>query len=77
MNTDGDDNFARREMRGGRPDSGTLNTKCSPNSRSPRTAEKFPVVASLPPKFFGGREATAGNASAVRRLNARRKFTIT
>ena len=35
-----------------------------------RTADAFPVVASLPPKnlFFGGREATTGNASAVRRL---------
>ena len=30
-----------------------------------RTADAFPVVASL---FFGGREATTGNASAVRRL---------
>ena len=26
MNTDGDNNFARREMRGGRPDSGTVTT---------------------------------------------------
>ena len=36
-----------------------------------RTADAFPVVASLPPKkkkIFGGREATTGNASAVRRL---------
>ena len=37
-----------------------------------RIADAFPVVASLPPKnrtlFFGGREATTGNASAVRRL---------
>ena len=37
-----------------------------------RTADVFPVVASLPPKnnvlFFGGREATAGDTSAVRRL---------
>ena len=55
-----------------------------------RTADAFPVVASLPPKiaskqkvlrhgnrfaardsqtlFFGGREATTGNASAARRL---------
>ena len=35
-----------------------------------RTADAFPVVASLPPKniFFGGRKATIGNASAVRRL---------
>ena len=32
-----------------------------------RTADAFPVVASLPP-IFGGREATTGNASAVRRL---------
>ena len=31
-----------------------------------RTADPFPVVASL--LFFGGREATTGNASAVRRL---------
>ena len=30
-----------------------------------RTADVFPVVASLPPK---GREATTGNTSAVRRL---------
>ena len=32
-----------------------------------RTADAFPVVAvaSLPPLFFGGREATTGNASAV------------
>ena len=35
-----------------------------------RTADAFPVVASLLPKKknFGGREATTGNASAVRRL---------
>ena len=46
-----------------------------PNSL--RTADAFPVVASLPAKnsisgrrfsLFGGREATTGNASAVRRL---------
>ena len=34
-------------------------------SHSLRTADAFPVVASL----FGGREATTGNASAVRRLD--------
>ena len=35
------------------------------------TADVFPVVASLPPRiFFGGREATTGNTSAVRRLRA-------
>ena len=34
-----------------------------------RTADVFPVVASLPP-IFGGREATTGNASTVRRLGA-------
>ena len=37
-----------------------------------RSADVFPVVASLPPKnqtlFFGGREATTGNTSALRRL---------
>ena len=40
-----------------------------------RTADAFPVVAFLPPKkkkkkrkIFGGREATTGNASALRRL---------
>ena len=33
-----------------------------------RTADAFLVVASLPPLFFGGREATTGNAFAVRRL---------
>ena len=33
-----------------------------------QTADTFPVVASLPSLFFGGREATTGNASAVRRL---------
>ena len=33
-----------------------------------RTADAFLVVASLPSLFFGGREATTGNASAVRRL---------
>ena len=39
--------------------------------RSLRTADVFLVVASLPPKvFFGGREATTGNTSAVRRLPA-------
>ena len=38
---------------------------CAP---SLRTADAFPVVTSLPPKNFGGREATTGNASAVRRL---------
>ena len=36
-----------------------------------RTAKAFPVVASLPPKNSGGREATTGNASAVRRLGIR------
>ena len=29
-----------------------------------RTADAFLDVASLPPLFFGGREATTGNASA-------------
>ena len=38
---------------------------CAP---SLRTVDAFPVVTSLPPKNFGGREATTGNASAVRRL---------
>ena len=45
-----------------------------------RTADALPVVGSLPPKnsvaifrkiatlFFGGRERTTGNASAIRRL---------
>ena len=33
-----------------------------------QTADAFPVVASRPSLFFGGREATTGNASAVRRL---------
>ena len=33
-----------------------------------QTAGAFPVVASLPSLFFGGREGTTGNASAVRRL---------
>ena len=33
-----------------------------------QTADAFPVVASLPSLFFGGREATTGNASAVCRL---------
>ena len=37
---------------------------------SQRTADIFPVVASLPPKnILGGREATTGNVSAVRRLS--------
>ena len=34
-----------------------------------QAADAFPVVASLPPLVFGGREATTGNASAVRRLD--------
>ena len=34
-----------------------------------RTSDAFPVIASLPPLFFGGREAMTGNASAVRRLD--------
>ena len=33
-----------------------------------QTADAFPVVASLPSVFFGGRETTTGNASAVRKL---------
>ena len=33
-----------------------------------QTADAFPVVPSPPSLFFGGREATTGNASAVRRL---------
>ena len=40
---------------------------CCNTSRSLRTADAFSVVASLPPKEKG-REATTGNASAVRRL---------
>ena len=36
-----------------------------------RTAKAFPVVASLLPKNSGGREATTGSASAVRRLGIR------
>ena len=36
--------------------------------RSLQTADAFPVVASLPSLFFGGREATTENASAVPRL---------
>ena len=36
-------------------------------THSLRTADAFPVVASVPP--FRGREATTGNASAVRRLD--------
>ena len=42
-----------------------------PSTSSLRSADAFPVVASLPPKnsyFFGGREATVGNASGLRRL---------
>ena len=39
-----------------------------------RTADAFPFVASLPPKlFFGAREATTGNVSAVHRLGKPRK----
>ena len=34
-----------------------------------RSADVFPVVASITPKIvFGGREATTGNKSALRRL---------
>ena len=40
--------------------------QCSCRLSSLRTADVFPVVASLPPK--NGREATTGNTSAVRRL---------
>ena len=40
-------------------------------SVSLRTADAFPVVASLPPK---NREATTGNASAVRRLEIGRPY---
>ena len=40
-----------------------------------RSADVFPVVASLPPKiFFGGREATTGNTSVLRRLASPRIF---
>ena len=39
-----------------------------------RSADVFAVVASLPPKIndaiFGGREATIGNTSALRRLHS-------
>ena len=34
----------------------------------PASDRRISVVASLPSLFFGGREATTGNASAVRRL---------
>ena len=51
---------------------GTLRKKYNCAGTSLRTADAFPVVASLPPKnsllFFGGREARTGNASAVQRL---------
>ena len=49
-----------------------------------RTVDVFTVVASLPSKdkiilkiklFFGGREATTGNKSAVRRLGCTRITT--
>ena len=47
-----------------------INTRPKKNSYkefdSLRSADSFPVVASL--LFFGGREATTGNASAPRRL---------
>ena len=33
-----------------------------------RTADVFPIVASLPPKNLAGREATTGNRSAVHKL---------
>ena len=43
-----------------------------------RSADVFPVVASLPPKInwliFGGREATTGNTSPLRRLRGLRLF---
>ena len=43
-----------------------MNDNCHP---SLRTADTFPVIDSLPLEiFFGGREVTTGNASAVRRL---------
>ena len=38
---------------------------------SPQTADVLLVVASLPPLFFGGREATTENTSPVRRLKAK------
>ena len=44
-----------------------LNKACEAGSIL-RTADAFPVVPFLPPKNSGGREATTGNASAVRRL---------
>ena len=48
----------------------SLSNKRKP--RSLRSADVFPVVASLPPKInqliFGEREATTGNTSALRRL---------
>ena len=34
-----------------------------------RTADAFPVIASLALEFFGGRETMIGNASAVCRLH--------
>ena len=49
-------------------------------SYSLRSADVFPVVASLPPKtIFGGRDATTGNTSALLRLRKGRQarnFTI-
>ena len=43
-----------------------------------RSADVFPVVAFVPPKInwliFGGREATTGSTSALRRLRGLRLF---
>ena len=45
----------------------------SGNPPSLRSEDVFLVVASLPPKtIFGGREATTGNTSALRRLKSTR-----
>ena len=46
-----------------------LSKNCILTNFSLRTADAFPLVASLPPIFRREREATTGNASAVRRLD--------
>ena len=46
-----------------------MKMKCERNCGNLRTADVFPVVASLAPKNkFGGKEATTGNTPAVRSL---------
>jgi len=60
----------------GHPNKVKMTKALCTEKHSLRTADVFPVVASLPPKNNGGKEATTGNKSAVRRLARAKPWRI-